>query len=580
MIYPKKTLISFQGYDIPAYLEQYAMKLDTNENILGPSPKAIEVLNTITEEDIKFYPAYGELISEIANYNNISTDFIHPTNGCDEAINYIFDAYIGEGDEILTVKPSFAMPKIYAQSIGCKYKEIDYEVKWEFPVDTFIKNISSATKMIIITTPNNPTGDVISRDNLIKILDNSKHCIVLIDETYTHYTNETFVDIVKDYDNVIITKSMSKDFALAGLRLGYIIAQPYIINEIKKIICPYSVNSVAVKLGIASLKDKEYFNKVKEEVNQSRQLLSEGLKPFAVKVYEGYANFIIADFGEKADFYYTRLLNNGIKIKNFSKNSELSGFLRISVPSIEQTKQILNIFNKNRPLLVFDIDGVIVDTRQSYRLAIKETYEYFSHNVIDFDKIQKAKNQGGLNNDWDLTEFLLKEDGLNIDKSTIINKFQEFYLGNDFNGLILNEDILINPDCFKKLSEKYDLAIFTGRPRQEAEFVLKRWNIDKFFSTMISMDDIPLEKGKPDSFGLEVIKKQTSNDEIYYFGDTPDDIISAVGAGVKGIGILPPQDKSESLIKKMQDKGAYNVLKNTTDIIDFLGAEKYEMQHC
>lgn len=578
MLFSKNTLKSIKGYDTPPYIENFLMKLDTNENILGPSPKVIDAIKNITEEDIKFYPAYGELAKELADFNNLNANQVLATNGCDEALNYVFDTFISAEDEVITVKPSFAMPKIYANAIGCVYKELEYDEKWVFPTDKLIKNITEQTKLIILTTPNNPTGDAISRESVLKILDKSRHCYVLIDETYTHYTDESFTDLIAEYPNVIITKSFSKDFALAGLRVGYILAIPEIISEIKKIICPFSVNTIAVKAALAALRDKEYFKKVKKEVLTARQLLFEGLKPLAKTVYDGKANFIIADFGEKADFYYSRLLNAGIKIKNFSGHPQLDGYLRISIPSIAQTKEILAILNEKRTLLVFDIDGVIVDTRQSYRMAIKKTFEYFAAKEVDFSEIQNAKNLGGLNNDWDLTEYLLKQNDINLDKKIIIDKFQEFYVGNSFDGLILNEDILIEPEKLIELSKTHDMAIFTGRPKDEAIFVLKKWNIYQLFSIIITMDDIPLEKGKPDSFGLEVIKSHTENSEILYFGDTCDDIISSVGAKVKGIGILPPQDKTAELAQKMIENGAFSVLNDTKDIVDFLGAKQYEKQ--
>ncbi|MEI7474375.1 MAG: histidinol-phosphate transaminase [bacterium] len=578
MLFSKNTLKTLKGYDTPPYLENFLMKLDTNENILGPSPKVIEAIRNITEEEIKFYPAYGELVEELAIFNKLTSKQVLPTNGCDEALNYIFDTFMSPDDEVITVKPSFAMPKIYANAIGCVYNELDYDEKWVFPTEKLINKITPQTKLIILTTPNNPTGDAISRENVLKILEKSKHCYVLIDETYTHYTEESFTDLIEEYPNVIITKSFSKDFALAGLRVGYILAVPEIINEIKKIICPFSVNTIAVKAALAALRDKEYFEKIKKEVITSRNLLYNGLKSLAKTVYDGKANFLVADFADKADFYYTRLLNAGIKIKNFAGHPELNGCLRISIPTIEQTKIILDILNEERALLVFDIDGVIVDTRQSYRMAIKNTFEYFANKSIDFSEIQEAKNLGGLNNDWDLTEYLLKNEGLNIDKNIIIDKFQEFYIGSDFNGLILNESILIQPEKLNELSKEYDMAVFTGRPKDEAEFVLKRWNLYNIFSNIITMDDIPLEKGKPDSFGLEVIKSKTVNKEILYFGDTSDDMISAVGAKVKGIGILPPQDKTQELTDKMLEKGAFAVLQETDEIVDFLGAKHYEMQ--
>ena len=565
MISPKKSIIEAIGYEPPLYLDEYLMKLDLNENILGPSPKVIEAIKNVTEQDIKFYPALGNLVEKIAKLNNVDKSMILPTNGADEAISHVFNTFITANDTVLTIKPAFSMPKIYAAAVGCNYKEISYKKKWIFPIDEFISNIDDKVKLIILTTPNSPTGESLSREVLLKILDSSKNSIVLIDETYSSYTQEQFHDLVNDYDNVLICRSFSKDYALAGLRLGYIISNKQNIDYIRRIYSPYSVNNIAAKAAVAAIDDKEYFEYVKNQILESRKLLSDGLKDMAKKVYSGEGNFLCVDFGEKAEFIYKKLLNAGIKVKYYKNDPDLDGCFRISIPSVEQSKIFLDVL-KSRDLIIFDIDGVLVDVQNSYRIAIKKTYEFFAQRDLVFEKIQEAKNSGGLNNDWDLVEYLLKKDGFTPSKIEIINKFQEFYFGNGNNGLILNEELLIEPKEIEKLAKDFDLAIFTGRPRKEAEFVLKRWNLENLFSVIVTMDDIKEGFHKPHPFGINHIKEIINPLNTYYLGDTPDDMISAREAGVKGIGILPPQDKSENLRQRLLTEGAIKILEKTQDI--------------
>ena len=575
MIQPKKSILNAVGYEPTLYLDECLMKLDLNENILGPSPKVIEAIKNISEEEIKFYPALGKLIEKLALINNVENNMIMPTNGADEAISYIFTTFITGDDTVLTVKPSFSMPKIYATSVGCRYKEISYKEKWIFPIDDFIENIDEKVRLILLTTPNSPTGDAISRDNLIRIIESAKNSIILIDETYSSYGKEQFSDLVSKYSNVIICRSFSKDYALAGLRLGYIISNSQNIEYIKRIYSPYSVNNIAAKAGIAALEDKEYFEYVKSQIIESKRILSEGLKSIAKQVYRSEGNFLCVDFGEKAEFIYKKLLNAGIKVKYYKNDPDLEGCFRISMPSVEQSKIILNVL-KSRDLIIFDIDGVLVDVQNSYRIAIKKTYEFFAQQDLGFEKIQKAKNSGGLNNDWDLVEYLLKEDGYIIPKNQIIDKFQEFYLGNDdYKGLILNEELLLDKGKIQELSKNYDLAIFTGRPKKEAQFVLKRWNLENFFSVVVTMDDIKEGLHKPDPFGINYIKSIVNPAKTYYLGDTPDDMIAAREAGIKGIGVLPPQDKSSMLKEKLLEEGASKILEETQDIISYMGATIY-----
>lgn len=232
---PRKSILDVKGYEIPLYLEEFKLKLDSNENTIGPSPKVIEALRNITEHDIKFYPAYGEVLGKLANFNSINSEMILAANGADEVISYVFDAFVEPENKVLTVTPSFAMPKIYAKTIGCEYKEIPYSDKWEFPVNDLIKNIDDKTKLIIITTPNNPTGEAVSRENLVKIIKAAEGRFVLIDETYSSYAEETFTDLIGEFPNVLIARSMSKDFALAGLRFGYLMASKQNIDYVKEL---------------------------------------------------------------------------------------------------------------------------------------------------------------------------------------------------------------------------------------------------------------------------------------------------------------------------------------------------------
>ena len=138
-------------------------------------------------------------------------------NGTDEGYRYIFDAYCSYGDNILTVTPAFSMPKIYAEIAHCNYKEVPYTEKWKFPIDAFLEEISADTKMVIVTSPNSPTGDLISDEHLKLIIEKASDSLVVIDETYATYANKTYVHYPEQYKNVLVLKSMSKDFATAGL---------------------------------------------------------------------------------------------------------------------------------------------------------------------------------------------------------------------------------------------------------------------------------------------------------------------------------------------------------------------------
>ena len=560
---PKETIQELDAYPVPLFDEQGYLKLDSNESDFGPSPKVVDALRLVEPSDIQYYPFYGELLKKLAGFHKVNIENIILTAGADEAISSILGTYLELGQTVLTVAPSFIMPKIYSRINGLNYLEIPYENKWQFPSEKFIQNIDNAD-FIHITTPNSPTGEVISQDVISQIINKAGEKAVLIDETYGNYSGVTNLELIKTNENIFIVHSFSKDFALAGLRLGYIVSAEENIKSLRKYLSPYNVSNLTVKAGIAAIDDVEYFENVKNEMEKSKKVLSEGLKKLGAKIYPSSTNFICVDFGGKAEFIYKKLLDNKIKIKYYWQREMLENCFRITVPRLENTFKVIEVL-KIKPTIVFDMDGVLIDASKSYRVAVQKTFNHFSGKEVSTEELSAAKKLGGLNNDWDLTEFLLKKYGYEIDKDKLVEVFQTFYT-----KLAEIEEPLVDCDFFEKLAQNYNLSIFTGRLKQEAFFTLDKHNFTKYFYPIITMDEVGLHRQKPDCLGLEIIKEKIITDKIYYLGDTVDDMTCAITANVEGIGVLPPQDKSEDLKNLLKSKNAMVVLEQTTYLGKFL----------
>lgn len=573
MIKPKKSIEDMNGYNVPLFEKDWDIKIDSNENNYGPSNKVIAALNNVEIKKISFYPYYGEISQKIADITGFNINNIKVTNGADEAIQSIIQTYLEKNEKLITLDCSFEMPVIYSQIQGGEVIKVPFEEKWTFPVNSFIKKLSDESiKIVYLAVPNNPTGNIIDEKDLRRIIETAKNKIIIIDETYANYSNITYNKFVKEYDNVFSVHSMSKDYALAGLRLGYIISNEENINTLKKVISPYSVNAYAITAGLAALSDIDYFYKVRDEVNLSKEELTKLFSDLGAVVYKSYANFLLVDFKEKAEFVFNLLKKENIIVKFYKSHPVLKNHLRITVPTktgIERIKQALKI----KPALVFDMDGVLVDAGNSYRATIQKTYEQLTGKSITPQEIQDAKNLGGLNNDWDLTKYLLNKSGFEVSYEKITEIFQQIYW-NDGKGLINNENHLFNKELFNELSKDYQLAIFTGRLREEALYALERFNSKELFYPIITTDDIPFGKGKPDSYGLNLMKDLTYASEYYYFGDTKDDITAAKNAGYKAIGVLPPQDKSDWLKDNLKSNGADYILNSVNDIKTILEKEK------
>lgn len=220
--------------------------------------------------------------------------------------------------------------------------------------------------------------------------------------------------------------------------------------------------------------------------------------------------------------------------------------------------------------VLFDMDGVLVDVSRSYLVTIQKTVEFFLGSLIGLSEIQEYKNRVGMNNDWDLTECLLRERGKPVAKKDIINTFQDIYLGYEFDGLIRNEKWLMSRDILDQVAALYPTGIVTGRPRMEASYVLKRFEVTDYFRVLITMDDVPPDKNKPDPYGIVLAMQRLSASSAYFIGDTVDDMVAATGAGVIPVGVVSsgcdPKTQEEVLIRH----GASRILRSVNDIVEVI----------
>ena len=220
--------------------------------------------------------------------------------------------------------------------------------------------------------------------------------------------------------------------------------------------------------------------------------------------------------------------------------------------------------------VLFDMDGVLVDVSRSYLVTIQKTVKFFLGSQIGLSEIQEYKNRVGMNNDWDLTECLLRERGKPVAKKDIIDIFQDIYLGYEFDGLIRNEKWLMSRDILDQVAALYPTGIVTGRPRMEASYVLKRFDVTDYFRVLVTMDDVPPDKNKPDPYGIVLAMQRLSASSAYFIGDTVDDMVAATGAGVIPVGVVSsgsdPKTQEEALIRH----GASRILRSVNAIVEVI----------
>jgi len=217
-----------------------------------------------------------------------------------------------------------------------------------------------------------------------------------------------------------------------------------------------------------------------------------------------------------------------------------------------------------KDLLIFDMDGVLVEVSESYRETIQQTVQHFTGQRIARETIQEWKNQGGWNDDWALSHALIKSAGIEVAYQQVVDQFQKLFHGDGTNGLMLRERWIANPGLFDRLTARMNCAVFTGRLRWEAELTLKRFAPD-VFHPVVGADDV--SRTKPDPEGILKIREMLPHTRVWYAGDTVDDARSAKAAGVPFIGIAALSGlRRDELIALFHAQGAQAVIGDINEI--------------
>ena len=224
-------------------------------------------------------------------------------------------------------------------------------------------------------------------------------------------------------------------------------------------------------------------------------------------------------------------------------------------------------------VIVFDMDGVLVEVGESYREAIREVVRHFTGQEVSHDLIQDFKNEGGWNNDWLLSHRLITDRGVEVDYAEVVNYFNKIFLGNDGNGLIRREKWMPRPGFFERLQRHAKVAIFTGRAKYEAEATLERYAPSIAFNPLVTDDSVPNPKPAPD--GLELIKQRHPGKQLWYLGDTVDDARSARAAGVPFIGVsVKVNPRHADITETLYRDGAFTVIADVNQLEQLLGVSQ------
>lgn len=570
---PASRLQSVSAYgSAPKPPRSIDLKLDANE---GPGLPD-EVLETALRDAApatRLYPAIAPLERIIADRFGVSNDRVLVTAGSDDALERVCRCVLEPGCHAIVAVPTFEMIPRYVALASASLIGIEWTSEG-FPLEAMLAAITPDTRAIFVVSPNNPTGQVACEQALRTLAERAPNAMIVLDAAYGEFSDHDLTATALTLSNVIVLRTLSKAWGLAGLRVGYAIGQPEHVAWLRRVGQPYAVSRVSIAIATNALTTQESrINAGVARARQERRELAALLRSLGASPIESQGNFVLARVRD-GTLVADLLAGLGIAVRTFPYHPSaalLKNMVRITCPcdevSFERLKAALRAALTPEAML-FDLDGVLADVSRSYRAAIVQTCANFGASVTPHD-IAGIKAQGNANNDWVVTHRLLSARGIQVSLSAVTARFEELYQGTPGRpGLRTTETLLISRDRLRSLAARTPLGIVTGRPRSDAKRFLEEHSLTDLFRVVVCMEDAPL---KPDPAPISLALTQLGVSRAWMLGDTVDDARSARSAGVVPIACIAPgveRDDSPSVQNTLLSAGAARVLSGPDDIVD------------
>ena len=315
----------------PPLAERTALRLDFNENTFAPSPRVMERLRQVTAQGMTKYPEREGVEGVVAAHFGLQPRQVLLTNGVDEAIHLICCAFLEEEDEALICTPSFFMYDVSVQMMTPHLRKVQAGPTLEFPLERFMAAITERTKLIIVASPNNPTGATVSREHLLAIAKAAPQAVLMVDEAYFHFHGESVMGDLATAPNLIVARTFSKAYGLANLRIGMLAGSVELVKYLRKVSSPYNVNGVALDCLPVALADEDYLAWYVEQVRVGRERMMNGLRELGVPFFPSAANFVLMNIGPKHKELVAAMRGHGVLLRDRSADPGCDGFVRITI---------------------------------------------------------------------------------------------------------------------------------------------------------------------------------------------------------------------------------------------------------
>jgi histidinol-phosphate aminotransferase len=352
MIRPRPAIERLQKYRPPLEGRGGKLRLDFNENTVGCAPEVTRALRrSLSAEGMTRYPEYDEARTILARYFKVAKEELLLTNGTDDAIKMICDAFVDPGDVLLQPTPTFPVYKFFHEVAGGEVAGIPYDENFRFPLKQLLAALKKRPRWLALANPNNPTGTMIPQDNLRTILRAATQTVVLVDEAYFDFSGQTVLPWIRKYPNLAVTRTFSKAFGLAALRMGCLFANAGLAEWMHRGQNPFGVNSLALAAACEAIRHPAYVRRYAGEIRANRKQFCRLLEVMGIPFVPSSSNFVLTRVGERAPEIGRRLREAGILVRDWSYDPHLRGYLRITIGSTGQTRRLVKALRNMEHLL-------------------------------------------------------------------------------------------------------------------------------------------------------------------------------------------------------------------------------------
>ncbi|HXT85622.1 MAG TPA: histidinol-phosphate transaminase [Verrucomicrobiae bacterium] len=345
-IEPRRAVANFRKR--PAMREGRAdkLRLDMNESMAGCSPRVRAALLRLKSEDLAMYPEKGTAAARFAPFFGVDPCEIVLTAGIDEALRLIADVFLVRGRSVMLVEPTFPMYRFFAEQREARIRTLRCDEEMRFPLQAVLRALRENPTIFFLPNPNNPTGALLSRKTLARILDAARRTLVVVDEAYFEFSGVTVLPWIRRRRNLVVTRTFSKAAGLAGLRVGCLFTHRELAAIFRSSQDPFPVGVAQLAAAEAALRDAKFTRRAAAEIIRGRKTLEEGLAQLGVRVFPSAANFVLVDLGEHGRKIIGALAAEGILIRDQSEAVGRAGFARITAGLPAQMRFFLRALEK------------------------------------------------------------------------------------------------------------------------------------------------------------------------------------------------------------------------------------------